>query len=115
MSEEKLPVSFKISSGTMLEPMILEEEYVSRMSTIDGALIIDHEGRGYGYGMILTSQGNSKVKRDSGRGARYNSAKLYIADQLENEKKAVAVIVSEDGMVDFYSTDDAAKERNDAG
>lgn len=104
----------EVSSGTMMKSTVLTDEYVSRLTTVDGALIIDHKGRGYGYGMILTSRGSSKVKRDSGRGARFNSAKLYIADQLESGKKAIAVIVSADGMVSFYSTDDATKEEEDA-
>lgn len=104
----------EVSSGTIIKPAVITDEYVSRLTTVDGALIIDHKGRGYGYGMILTCRGNRKVKRDSGRGARFNSAKLYIADQLENKRKAIAVIVSEDGMVSFYSTDDAAKEEENA-
>lgn len=104
----------EVSSGTMMKSTVLTDEYVSRLTTVDGALIIDHKGKGYGYGMILISRGSSKVKRDSGRGARFNSAKLYIADQLESGKKAIAVIVSADGMVSFYSTDDATKEEEDA-
>ncbi len=108
--EKQVANLLKVSSGTMLKPTILKAEYVRRLTAIDGALVIDHKGKGYGYGIILTSQGNSKIKRDSGRGARYNSAKLYIADLYNSGKIAMAVIVSEDGIVNFYSTNDAEEE-----
>lgn len=108
--KNKVEELVKCSSGTMLNIESLKPEYVSRLTAIDGALIIDSEGNGYGYGMILVFKGNEKIKRDPGRGARFNSAKLYIADQLNCGIKAMAVIVSEDGMVHFYSTNDAEKE-----
>lgn len=108
--KNKVEELIKCSSGTILKIKTLKPEYVSRLTAIDGALIIDSEGNGYGYGMILAFKGNEKIKRDHGRGARFNSAKLYIADQLDCGIKAMAAIVSEDGMVHFYSTNDAEKE-----
>lgn len=108
--KNKVEELVKCSSGTLLNIESLKPEYVSRLTAIDGALIIDSEGNGYGYGMILAFKGNEKIKRDPGRGARFNSAKLYIADQLNCGIKAMAIIVSEDGMVHFYSTNDAEKE-----
>ena len=105
------------SSGTLLSQEagvdVLKPEYVSRLTAVDGALLIDHKGRGYGFGMIFAAPGDKRIKRDPGRGARFNSAKLYIADlayRKNGEIKALAVIVSEDGMVDFYSTADAREE-----
>ena len=104
----------KGSIGTMLSTRkdvnVLKPEYVSGLTTVDGALILDHKGRAYGYGMIFASKGIKRIKRDSGRGARFNSAKFYIADLAQRGKKAIAVIVSEDGMVNFYSTEDANEE-----
>lgn len=44
-----------ISSGTALEATALNAKYVKRLTAIDGALIIDHEGHGYGFG----TKGNS--------------------------------------------------------
>jgi hypothetical protein len=43
--------------------------------------------------------GVSTNKGTSARGARYNSAIRYVEN---NKKKCVAVIISEDGMVDLY-------------
>ncbi len=108
--EDRVKELLKSSSGTMLDTVHLDPQYVSRLTAIDGALIIDNEGNGYGYGMILPFKGSTTIKKDPGRGARFNSAKLYIADQSKRGMKAMAVIVSEDGMVHFYSTDDAKEE-----
>lgn len=102
------------SSGTLIRTRQITADIVRRLTSIDGALMLDKEGNCYGYGMILTVKGENRVKKDSGRGARFNSAKLYIAEKASENRNAIAVIVSEDGMINIYSTKDAEEEMNKA-
>ena len=53
--------------------------------------------------MIL--DGESSKKTDLSRGARYNSAIRYIEKQKNIHKKTFVVVVSEDGYVDCFSSE----------
>lgn len=100
-----------VSSGNRLEkPEILDEKSILQITAIDGAVIMDIERRVYGYGFIL--DGSAKISGDNSRGSRYNSARRYIASRIlkDGETKALAVIISEDRMINFYSTDDYLRE-----
>lgn len=104
------------SSGNGLEePVSLNEKLILQISAIDGAVIMDSRQLVYGYGFILDS--SAKIKGESSRGARYNCSRKYIASlacrKAEAEAKALAVIISEDGMVNFYSTKDYRREDSD--
>lgn len=73
-------------------------ELVKCLSAIDGALIIDLDGICHAIGVIL--DGEVVVEGTPARGARYNSAINYI--EWKKDKKILAVIISEDGSVDYY-------------
>ena len=83
----------------------LNRDKIKRLTSIDGALMIDNHGKTYGYGMILDAEKPMNVEMDSARGARFNSAKRYIASKA-TECFAMAVIISEDGMVNYFTTCD---------
>ncbi len=81
-----------------LVPCKLDDDKVVMLSNIDGAIISDTNGVAYAHGVIL--DGKVGKKGDSSRGSRFNSALTYIESQgIANP--TMAVVVSEDGMVDI--------------
>ena len=85
------------NQSTMIKPMTPDDELIQLITKIDGALLIDDKGICHSIGVIL--DGIANKNGSSSRGARYNSAIRYIDSQNNN---AVAIIISEDGMVDVY-------------
>lgn len=87
--------------STLIEPRIINPEYIKFLTAIDGAIYFDTDGNCHAIGVIL--DGVAKVDiGDSSRGARYNSAQRYLHKLKDNgQKKCVIVIISEDGMVDL--------------
>lgn len=84
----------RLSKGTMVEGEGVEigdenNLLLKGLASIDGAVMVDYEGRCYGFGIIL--DGKTKIKGDVGRGSRYNSAKNYVCGH-----KRYAVVFSED-------------------
>lgn len=80
---------------------------LSGLASIDGAVMIDFEGKCHGFSVIL--DGGAQVKGNTGRGARYNSSTNYIAG-----KNRYSVIVSEDrerGIEIFYGFDQKSFKR----
>lgn len=65
--------------------------------SIDGAVMIDPQGMCTGVGLILANP--DAGKGNPLRGARYNSAVNYV----NNHKNSIAVVISEDGMVDVLT------------
>ena len=65
------------------------------MSSIDGAFMIDPYGKCSGIGLIIATPNAGQGTPE--RGARYNSAVNYV----ENNKKSIVVVISEDGMIDI--------------
>ncbi len=92
--------SFQIKPFSLFENNELNIELLRSITSIDGAIIIDLDGICYGIGIIL--DGDISVIENPSRGARYNSSIRYI-ETRNNE--AVAIVVSDDGMVDIISTD----------
>lgn len=76
----------------------LDMEIVLKISSIDGAILVDDKCVCYGIGVILDGVA-VKEQGDSGRGARYNSATRYY-EMVKNKHKTLILIVSEDGMID---------------
>jgi DNA integrity scanning protein DisA with diadenylate cyclase activity len=68
---------------------------------VDGAILLSPEGIIHSFGVIL--DGQASKNGNSARGARYNSAIRYI-DEMSRKVNCLALIVSEDGYVDLYST-----------
>jgi hypothetical protein len=80
---------------TRIEPLILGEDMIRRVTSIDGALLLDAEGRCHAVGAILDGRATGAGR--PARGARYNSALRYVAGAA---CPTLAVVVSEDGRVD---------------
>lgn len=70
-------------------------KFLPGMTSVDGMLLVDKEGKCYAFGVIL--DGKAWVKANPARGSRYNSAVDYIYDK----EGSFAVIVSEDKTVDI--------------
>lgn len=77
---------------------------------VDGALLLDPHGKCEAFGVIV--DGETVVKGNSARGARYNSGRNYVAWK---EKKAeitgkmgkyAVLIVSDDGSKDVFTMED---------
>ena len=81
-----------------LMPKFIHKNIYKQLSSIDGAILLDIHGICHSIGVIL--DGVSTISSDSGRGSRYNSAIRYV----DLKSDSIAVIISEDGMVDLYPT-----------
>ena len=79
-----------------LTPKFINKNVYKQLSSIDGAILLDIHGICHSIGVIL--DGGSTIRSDSGRGSRYNSAIRYV----DLKPNSIAVIISEDGMVDLY-------------
>lgn len=82
------------------EPFELGPELVSRLSNIDGALLVDTNGICHAIGVIL--DGMATECGDPSRGARYNSALRYVYSRPK--LSTLTVIISDDGYVDVFPT-----------
>lgn len=80
------------------------KQLILSLTSIDGALFMDINGTICGFGIIV--DGKAVVKGTAERGARYNSAKNYIANCAKEGIINVALVVSEDRTVDLLSGSD---------
>ena len=89
----------KVRRGFKIESLALykQKTVIEKISSIDGALLIDFNGICYAIGVIL--DGIVKNSGNSARGARYNSALTYIENH--EDISCVAVVISEDGSIDL--------------
>lgn len=78
-----------------INPGRLEPAEIARLGRVDGAVLLDTDGRCYAFGVIL--DGIAYGRGDPARGSRYNSAVRY----QKMVEDAVLVIISEDGTVDL--------------
>ncbi len=87
--------------GIGIEPIDLYNnlDVILKLSSVDGAIILDGDGIAYGFGVIL--DGEAVAKGDNSRGSRFNSAKNYV--ELHNKKSMTcfSCVVSEDGSIDY--------------
>lgn len=90
--------------GIRLKNKNIKKEFIAGATSIDGAMCIDQNGKCYAIGMILDSE--EVVEGAEERGARYNSSKKYIKKCCKNNISGLAVVVSEDKTVNFFSTED---------
>ncbi|MFV0443084.1 MAG: diadenylate cyclase [Planctomycetaceae bacterium] len=79
-----------------VKPRQMTADLLRNVTPIDGAVLLSHEGRCYAIGTIL--DGIAAANGDPSRGARYNSAVRYVES---TEAPCLAVVVSEDGRVDY--------------
>ncbi|MDD5473730.1 MAG: diadenylate cyclase [Candidatus Methanoperedens sp.] len=98
VSEDAAKEAWRLKNQSILiEPLMPDEGLIKSITSIDGAVLLDTSGVCHSIGVIL--DGMATQHGTPSRGARYNSAIRYV-DIPEN--KAVAIIISEDGMVDLY-------------
>jgi len=88
--------------------LLANTDYTEMLSSIDGALAIGTDCHCYAIGVIL--DGESVVPGNMARGARYNSARNYIAILAKQNMRAIAVVISEDRTMDIISTEDLKNE-----
>ena len=78
-----------------IRPVRMTAELLRRTSSIDGALLLDTSATCHAIGVIL--DGLASRKATASRGSRYNSAIRYVYGR----KQTIAIVVSEDGMVNL--------------
>lgn len=76
------------------------EKYITQITAIDGAILLNELGTIYAIGTILDGKMPEGTGFDMSRGARYNSAIKY---SYSYAKKNLCVVISEDGYVNFIS------------
>jgi len=79
-----------------ITPTRLDEPGILALSAVDGAVLADPSAVVHAFSVIL--DGQASTKGNPARGARYNSALRYVD---ASEAPCIAVVVSEDGTVDF--------------
>ena len=100
ISEKASDESNRLSNdSTKIQPIQLNPDNIAKLSSIDGAILSDEKGVCYAIGVIL--DGLATTKGTSTRGARYNSSVRYCEDQINKNTKIIAVVISDDGMVDI--------------
>lgn len=80
---------------TAVVPVTMTPELLQSVTTIDGAVILDFEGKCHAIGAIL--DGMATPNGDPGRGARFNSCLRYVDSLQSRQIPCLAVVVSEDG------------------
>jgi hypothetical protein len=80
-----------------VQPARMTREILGLATAIDGAVLLDPHGVCHAIGVIL--DGRASPKGTPARGARYNSAIRYIDGC---EYRCMAVVISEDGMIDLF-------------
>ena len=90
---------------TLVEPVPLTPLITRLVTAIDGAVLLDPEAYCYSIGVIL--DGTATGRGNSTRGARYNSAIRYVQS---SPYPCLAIVVSEDGMVDVLTKESLREE-----
>lgn len=79
--------------------MVPTEALQRGFADIDGATLFSPDGTCHAAGVIL--DGKAGMHGDSARGARFNSAWRYVDSSADRGIPTLAIVVSEDGMVDL--------------
>ncbi len=87
------PQSIRMAPGP-LSPTLL-----TQLTSMDGAVLVDGDGRCHAVGVIL--DGRAAGRGDPARGSRFNNPIRYIRD---NKPNAVVLVYSSDGGVDILPT-----------
>jgi len=82
-----------------VDPTRLGDYFVTRVTSIDGAVLVDPYGYCHAMGVIL--DGTATDRGDRARGSRYNSGVRYLASAKDRELPTVILLVSEDGMINL--------------
>lgn len=82
-----------------IDKSYLDMELIKKVTSIDGAILLDIEGNCYAIGVILDGLAVTAFG-DPGRGARYNSAIRY-AQKESMKNNCLIIVISEDGMINI--------------
>ncbi len=86
------------NESTQVVPFRLNSHLIRVVVSIDGAVLLDLDAKCYAIGVIL--DGMASDSGDPTRGSRYNSTIRY----AESHGDCVAVVISNDGMIDFIAS-----------
>jgi len=86
------------NQGLPIESIKLQHDLIEQFTSIDGAILMDWDCNCYAIGVILDGITNENIG-DSTRGSRYNSAARYCNYRNSEGDKVIAIVISEDGMV----------------
>lgn len=87
------------ATAQQVEPVGLTAEIATSVSGIDGAVLMDTQGKCHAIGAIL--DGVPVSDGTSARGSRYNSAVRYVRMAQGLDHQCMAIVLSEDGPIDF--------------
>jgi hypothetical protein len=82
--------------GTCIEPTLMTKELLSRVSGIDGTIILDPHGICHAVGVIL--DGVATPDCTPSRGSRFNSGLRYVDT---SDARRLAIVISDDNTVDI--------------
>ena len=85
-----------VPQSQLVVPTYLSPETLAAVTSIDGAVMVDSQGKCHAVGVIL--DGHATGTGDASRGARFNSAVRY---QQAQAGECLVIIVSEDGMINL--------------
>ena len=83
------------AEAVQIVPAFLEPNEIARLARVDGAVLLDPDGRCHAFGIIL--DGVASGEGDPARGSRFNSAVRY----LSTDETSIVIVVSDDGTVDL--------------
>ena len=81
-----------------ISPQKLSDAMIPKVTSIDGAILLDRNANCHSIGVIL--DGLATNKGDPARGARYNSAIRYY-EHISAQAPLILIIISEDGMINL--------------
>ena len=84
----------------MVNPFSIDANSITKLSSIDGAIMVDECGICYAIGLIFDGMVPANGG-DSSRGSRYNSSVRFTEYLKSQGKKVMTIVVSDDGMVDL--------------
>ena len=82
-----------------ITPIILSPDNIKKLSSIDGAILINTDCKCFSIGTILDGVANDNGNPE--RGSRFNSSLRYCDYRRAQGERVVVVVISEDGMVDI--------------
>ena len=85
----------------VIDPVKLDEKNVEKLSSIDGAIIMDENCICYGFGAVLDGLDTGSGNR--ARGSRYNSSERFFnLYKNEDNTDLIVFILSDDGVFNFF-------------
>lgn len=85
----------------VIEPVLMDEKNVEKLSSIDGAIFMDENCMCYGFGVVLDGLDTGTGNR--ARGSRYNSSERFFNLYKNEEETGLMIfILSDDGNYNLF-------------